>query len=122
MPKPPRMLAVYLVVILPIFTIGGALFIAAFIAMYAMAAGVPLRSISRTTAVLIGWNVLLPWIPLSFLLANWVLFFVPSLRRVADKYIAESGSPGFKEAQKRLGIATAVMAAFSLAFILLDFV
>ena len=114
--------AVYLAVILPIFAIGGALIVAAFIAMFAMAAGVPLRSVSRTGVVLVSVHVLLPWIPLSCLLANCVLFFIPSLRKVADKYSSESGSPGFKEVQKRLGIATAVMAAFSLTLILLDFV
>src|SRR3954468_16814934 len=120
MPKPPRMPAVYLVVMLPIFAIGGAVISAMTIAMYAMVAGVPPSSVSRTTAVLISMHVLLPWIPLSLMLANYVLFSAPSLRKVAEKYTAEAGHPGLRESQKKLGIAALVLAAFSLAIVLLD--
>jgi len=87
-------------------------------ATYAMAAGVALTSVPRTIVFSIGMHALPPWIPLSLMLANCVFFFVPSLRKVAEKYIAEADRPGFKESQKSLGIATAILAAWSALLII----
>ena len=113
---------VYLLVILPIFVCGALSIMATLIDMYAARTGVPRSSVPNLNALLISVPAMLLWIPLALLLANCVLFVVPPLRRVAERYAAEAQRPGFRESQRQLGILTLIMAAVCVPVIALGFV
>jgi len=96
--RPP----IYLLVILPLLVLGGIFVPYALVSALAGLKGIPISMISNPSALWVVIPGLLLWIPLSLLLANFVINLVPSLRKTAQKYTAESGQPGFAQSQLRL--------------------
>lgn len=85
--------AVYLIVILPIFVIGGMSIVIGIGEAYARIIGGSLNSIPSPNGFLISLPAFFLWIPMALLLANFVLFLVPPLRKVAEKYAGEKRRP-----------------------------
>lgn len=121
MPKIQKKPAVYLLVILPIFVIGGISAVIGLEAIYTRMAGVSLFSPPGLKGLLISLPVLFVWIPVALLLANCVLFVVPPLRKVAETYAAEAKRPGFLESQKQLGRFALIMALICIPLIIFGF-
>jgi hypothetical protein len=122
MPPAPKKPVVYLFVILPIFLGGAFGIIAGLLAAYATMAETSPSAMPNVNGVLISVPALLLWIPLTLLIANCVLFAVPSLKRVAEKYAAEAQRPHFVESQVMLGKVAMVMALVCVPLITLGFV
>ncbi len=112
---------VYLFVILPIL-IGGAIgLIIALVEIYSYVTGLPRYAIPRLNGVLITLPALFLWIPISLLIGNRVLYSLPPLRRIAEKYAAQAGRPGFMENQTALLKALGAIALVCIPLILLGF-
>jgi hypothetical protein len=121
MPKMQKKPAVYLLVILPIFVIGGISVVIGLETTYARMAGVSLSSVPSLNGFLISLPALFLWVPVALLLANCVLFVVPPLRKVAETYAAEAKRPGFLESQRKLGRLALIMALICIPLIMLGF-
>jgi hypothetical protein len=122
MPEPPKKPGIYLLVILPIFVGGGIWVVAGLVAAYAQMAGIQKSSVPNLNGLLISLPALCLWIPVALLLAICVLFVVPPLRRVAEKYSAEAQRPHFRESQRQLGKIALIMALVCVPLIVLGFV
>jgi hypothetical protein len=113
--------AIYLLVILPILGIGGILVIIELETAYASIVGIPLSAIPNLNGFLIFIPAFFLWIPVALLVSNMVLFVLPPLRRVAEKYASEGKRPGFLESQKELGKVMFIMAIICIPLIVLGF-
>ncbi len=122
MPQRPKKPAVYLVVMLPIFVIGGASLVLGLEMLYARLNGFSLRSVPNLNGLLISLPALLLWIPIALLLANAVLFSVPPLKKAAERYAEEAHGPGFLGSQRQLGKVTLIVALVCVPLIVLGFV
>jgi hypothetical protein len=112
---------VYLLVILPIFVIGGISVVIGLETTYARMAGVSLSSLPSLNGFLISIPALFLWVPVALLLANCVLFAIPPLRRVAETYAAEARRPGFIESQIELVRFALITALICIPLIILGF-
>jgi len=90
---------VYLLVILPILFFGGLALIAGLMVAYSEFKGVPRAAIPNLNGLLISVPAFLVWIPISLLLGNLILYWVPLLRPTAESYAANANRPGFAESQ-----------------------
>ena len=112
---------VYLLVILPILVLGGMALVFALLRAFAEVRGVARSAIPNVNGTLICLPALLFWIPISLLLSNCVLFAVPRLRRVAERFAAEAQRPDFRHSQRQLLIATGAIGLVCVPLVLLGF-
>jgi hypothetical protein len=112
---------IYLLVILPTLVVGAVCLIATLIEAYSQVTGVPRSSVPRLNGLLIALPALFLWIPLSLLIANVVLCCVPPLRRIAERYAAQTERPGLIESQQALLKMLGVIALVCVPLILLGF-
>src|SRR5215510_12010280 len=89
---------IYLAVVLPMMLLGVGVVIA-LIETFSELRGVPRSAIPNLNGALI-----------SLLLSNCVLYAVPSLRRVAERFVLEARRPSFRESQRQLLQIAAVIA------------
>ena len=112
---------VYLAVILPILVLGGMALVFALLQAFAVVRGVAHSALPNVHGILICLPALLCWIPISLLLSNCVLFAVPRLRRVAERFAAEAQRPDFRHSQRQLLIATGAIGLVCVPLVLLGF-
>ena len=112
---------VYLAVILPLLSVGGFVLIAGMLAIYSKITGTPPANIHNRNGMLITLPAFFLWIPLSLILSNCVLFVVPPLRRIAERFVAEAHRPGFYESQRQLLVMLAAFAVICVPLIALGF-
>jgi hypothetical protein len=122
MSQSPKKPGIYLLAILPILVGGSIWVVASLTAAFAELTGVPRSSIPDLNYLLISLPALFLWIPVAFLLSNCVLFVVPPLRRVAERYVAKERRPSFRESQRLLGKISLIMALVCVPLIALGFV
>jgi hypothetical protein len=111
----------YLVVILPLLVLGGMALLFALLRAFAEVRGVARSAIPNVNGILICLPALLFWMPISLLLSNCVLFAVPRLRRVAERFAAEAQRPDFRQSQRQLLIATGAIGLVCVPLVLLGF-
>jgi hypothetical protein len=92
----------YLFVMLPILVVGSLAVAVELLTAYSRLVGIPLKALPNRNAVLIALPALFLWIPIACVLGNIVVWCVPSLRRIAEDYVARTGQPAFLESQKQL--------------------
>lgn len=112
----------YLLVILPIFAIGGSFLVTELLEIYALLAGTSLSSIPSLNGLLISLPALVLWVPVTLLLSNYVLYAIPPLRKIAETYATQAKRPGFLGSQKQLRKSAFFMALACLPLIILGFV
>lgn len=101
---------------------GGALCLSvALIEAYSWLAGVPRSAVPNLNGMLITLPAFFLWIPVSLLISNVVLYWVPPLRRIADAYTQRAHRLGFVDSQKALLKALGVFALVCLPLIVLGF-
>jgi len=83
--------------------------------------GVPRSAIPNLNGALISLPAFVLWLPISLLLSNCVLYAVPSLRRVAERFVLEARRPSFRESQRQLLQIAAVIALVCVPLIVLGF-
>jgi hypothetical protein len=116
-PKP----AVYLLVIVPITAGGGLGLVVALLVAYCRITGIPLAALPNRNGLLLSLPAFLLWVPAGLLLANVVLHAVAPLRRIAERYAARAGQPGYGESQKMLLQALGAFAVICVPLIVLGF-
>ena len=92
---------IYLVVVLPLLALGVVVVYLA-VNAYAGSHDVPVHAVPDVNGILIAVPTLLLWIPVAFLLSNFIIRAVPPLRRIAESYVASSDRPGFGTSQRQL--------------------
>ena len=117
----PKRPVVYLAVILPVLLVGGLALLIGLLTAYEEMKGLGRSDIPDLNGLLIAIPAFLLWIPISLLLSNVLLFAVPALRRVAERFSAEAQRPGFRESQRQLLIAAAVLGVICVPLIVLGF-
>lgn len=117
----PRRPPVYLLVILPILAGGGLALVVALTVAFSEIRSVPLSAVPNVNGLLITLPALFLWIPLSLLLGNFVLYVVPSLRRIAECYATRAGRPGLAESQRRLLKIAGMVALICVPLMVLGF-
>ena len=100
---------------------GGLVLILGLVNAFAVSRDITRADIPDLNRVLISLPGFVLWIPVSLLLSNCVLFAVPPLRRVAQRFAAEAERPGFRESQRQLLIATVVLGLVCIPLIVLGF-
>ena len=116
--KPP----IYILLIFPILLGGGLPLVVGLIKAYARISGHPLAAIPNINGLLIALPAFFLWLPLALLLSNTVLFVVPPLRRIAERYTAQAGRPGFRQSQILFGKIAILAAAICIPLIALGFI
>ena len=119
----PHKPAVYLVVLLPIQVIGGLAIVFGLISIYARSKGIAVSAIPQLNGFLIALPAYFLWCPISLMLGNAVLFLVPPLRKIAERYTSRAGGPSFWDAQRALAkfvfyVAVATVPLIALGFCL----
>ncbi len=99
---PSRKPAIYLAVIVPLLIGGGILVPWAMVSAYAATRSLPVSAIADTAALPLAISGLLLWIPACLLLASAIMFAVPPLRRIAERYAATAARPEFAQSQRQL--------------------
>ncbi len=113
---------IYLLVILPVFVVGGMSLIVALIEAYSQIRGVASSAIPGLNGLLITLPTFFLWIPISLLISNVLLCSLPPLRRMAEEYVARSGHAGFAQSQKGVLKLVGIFAFVCLPLILLGFI
>src|SRR5215475_11421113 len=111
---------IYLAVVLPMMLLGVGVVIA-LIETFSELRGVPRSAIPNLNGALISLPAFVLWLPISLLLSNCVLYAVPSLRRVAERFVLEARRPSFRESQRQLLQIAAVIALVCVPLIVLGF-
>jgi hypothetical protein len=91
------------------------------LAAYSAIRGIAMSDIPNRNSLLIILPAVFLSLPLSLLLSNCVLFVVPPLRRVAERFVAEAHRPGFLESQRGLLVALGVVGIICVPLIVLGF-
>jgi hypothetical protein len=112
---------VYLLIMLPILFIGGLGVPIALMAIFARLRGIQLRDVPDFNGLLISLPAFFLWIPVTYLLGNLILYFIPALRRTAESYVEAAGRPGFRDSQVGLLKACAVFALVCIPLIAIGF-
>lgn len=115
--KPPTYLAIFF----PIFVCGGVGVVLLLAWMYSVEAGVGIVQIPLLNGILISIPAVLLWVPISLVATNVVLQLVPDLRRVAEGYAHQTGTPGFVKSQRQLLRFILLVATICVPLILLGF-
>lgn len=98
----PRKPVIYLAVLLPLLVGGGIVVPWVLVSAYAAARTLPVSAIADTAALPLAISGLLLWIPACLLLANGIMFAVPPLRRIAERYAASAARADFAQSQRQL--------------------
>lgn len=93
---------VYLVVILPIFVLGGTAVALGLLSLYAKQHGLRTGDVPDANALLIMLPTVFLWIPLALVLSNVVLRSIPPLREIAETYASTAARPGYAASQRQL--------------------
>lgn len=121
MTQPRKRPIIFLFVWLAVFMFGGYLGIISLMATYTRLKGIPLVAIPNPIGMLIAIPALFLWCPVSLVISNGILFVIPPLRKIAERYTAQSGGPGFYKAQTQLlklslGVALVCLPLIALGF------
>jgi hypothetical protein len=112
--------AVYLVIVLPIFLVGGMLGPIGLINTYLSWRRLD-HPIPNINGILIAVPAVALWIPITLLLSNVILHSVPYLRRVSEQYAEASGQPGYGESQRALARVALAMSIVCFSLMALGF-
>jgi hypothetical protein len=88
---------------------------------FAESRGIARSEIPDLNGMLISLPAFLLWIPIGLMLSNCVLFAVPPLRRVAERFVADAERPGFGESQRQLLVAAGAIGVVCIPLIVLGF-
>jgi hypothetical protein len=113
---------IYLLVILPVLAGGGMVLLLTLIEAYSQVRDVAYSAIPGLNGMLITLPAFFLWIPISLLISNFVLYFMPPLRRIAEEYATRSGHAGFAASQKGLLKLLGIFTLVCLPLILLGFI
>lgn len=108
---------IHLAVILPLLVGGNLLLAWLLLSAYAALREIRIPEIPDAKALMLVLPGFVLWIPSSLLVANSILFAIPSLRRVANRHAAATGRPDFKQSQRELLIVFMIAAAVCLPII-----
>lgn len=113
---------IYLIVILPVLGGGGVCLLLSLVEAYSQLWGVARSAIPGLNSLLITLPAFFLWIPISLLVSNLVLYFIPPLRRVAENYVVRSGHPGFADSQKGLLKLLPIFSLVCIPLVILGFI
>lgn len=113
---------IYLLTILPVLIAGAMAIIIGLISAYSKMAGIELNAIPNLNGILISLPAFFLWIPISFIISNLLLYFVPPLRAVAENYAEKTEGSSYKDSQKGLWKITLYMSVICLPLIAMGFV
>jgi hypothetical protein len=110
-----RKSVVYLLVILPTLAGGAVCLLTALVETYSHVTGMPRSSMPRLNGLLMTLPALFLWIPISLLIANIVLYRVPPLRRIAERYAPEASVGKGRDSKKAPTLRRGMRAALATA-------